>query len=138
MEVRKRTKIRNQYNQAPHLTQDTNGKVTTSQLDIKKESQDVSPFPAGDHKASTDMYESITKQDRNKINDPQKKHCLGTVNKNILLEGLNRFTGAPTSTFFQMWIKTDRCLVCMKDPKPINASSPRKYKSKYKKEIKQR
>ena len=30
----KRTKIRNRYNQAPHLTQDTNGKVTTSQLDI--------------------------------------------------------------------------------------------------------
>ena len=50
--VRKRAKIRNQYNQAPHLTQDTNGKVTTSQLDIKNESQQVSPFPAGDHKAS--------------------------------------------------------------------------------------
>ena len=35
-----------------HLTQDTNGRVTTSQLDITKESQEVSPFPAGDHKAS--------------------------------------------------------------------------------------
>ena len=32
--VRKRAKIRNRYNQAPHQTQDTNGKVTTSQLDI--------------------------------------------------------------------------------------------------------
>ena len=31
---------------------DTNGKVTTSQLDITNESQEVSPFPAGDHKAS--------------------------------------------------------------------------------------
>ena len=50
--VRKRAKIRNRYNQAPHLTQDSNGKVTTSQLDITNESQDVSPFPAGDHKAS--------------------------------------------------------------------------------------
>ena len=29
--VRNRAKIRNRYNQAPHLTQDTNGKVTTSQ-----------------------------------------------------------------------------------------------------------
>ena len=28
--VRKRAKIRNRYNQAPHLTKDTNGKVTTS------------------------------------------------------------------------------------------------------------
>ena len=52
IEARKRAKIRNQYNQAPHLTQDTNGKVTTSQLDITNESQEVSPFPVGDHKAS--------------------------------------------------------------------------------------
>ena len=39
--VRKRAKIRNRYNQAPHLKQDTkilNWKVTTSQLDIKNES----------------------------------------------------------------------------------------------------
>ena len=51
--VRKRAKIRNRYNQAPHLTHDNNGKVTTSQLDMTKGSQEVSPFPAGDHKAST-------------------------------------------------------------------------------------
>ena len=50
--VRKRAKIRNRYNQAPHLTQDTNAKVTTSQLDITNESQEASPFPAGDHKVS--------------------------------------------------------------------------------------
>ena len=46
--VRNRTKIRNRYN----LTQDTNGKVTNSQLDIINESQEVSPFPMGDHKVS--------------------------------------------------------------------------------------
>ena len=50
--VRERVKIRNRYNQAPHLTQNTNGKVTTSHLDITNERQEVSPFPAGDHKAS--------------------------------------------------------------------------------------
>ena len=44
-------KIRNRYNQVPHLTKDTNGKVTNSQLDTTNESQEVSPFPAGDHKA---------------------------------------------------------------------------------------
>ena len=44
-------KIRNRYNQVPHLTQDTNGKVTNSQLDTTNESQEVSPFPADDHKA---------------------------------------------------------------------------------------
>ena len=49
---RKRGKIRNRYNQAPHLAHDTNEKVTTSQLDITNESQEVSPFPAGDHKVS--------------------------------------------------------------------------------------
>ena len=49
--VSKGAKIRNRYNQVPHLTHDTNGKVTNSQLDITKESQEVSPFPAGDHKA---------------------------------------------------------------------------------------
>ena len=53
IKVRKRAKIRNRYKQAPHLTQDTNGKVTKLQLDITNESQEVSPFPAGDHKAST-------------------------------------------------------------------------------------
>ena len=51
MEVSKGAKIRNRYNQVPHLTQDTNGKVANSQLDITNESQEVSPFPAGDHKA---------------------------------------------------------------------------------------
>ena len=44
--------IRNRYDQALHLTQDTNRKVTTAQLDINNESQEVSHFPAGDHKAS--------------------------------------------------------------------------------------
>ena len=53
LEVRKRAKILNRYNQATHLTQDTNGKVTTSQLDIANESQEVNTFPAGDHQAST-------------------------------------------------------------------------------------
>ena len=49
--VSKDTKIRNRCNQVRHLTQDTNGKVTNSQLDTTNESQEVSPFPAGDHKA---------------------------------------------------------------------------------------
>ena len=61
---KKEDKIRNRNDQVPHLTQDTNGKVTSSQLDItntygkvtrtekhiKQESQEVSPFPAADHK----------------------------------------------------------------------------------------
>ena len=56
LKVRKRAKIRNRYNQVPHLTQDTNGKVLNSQLDITKESQEVSPFPADDHKATINRH----------------------------------------------------------------------------------
>ena len=44
-------KIKNQYNQVPHLTQDTNGKVTNLQFDTTYESQEVSPFAPGDRKA---------------------------------------------------------------------------------------
>ena len=51
IKVSKGAKIRNRYNQVPHLTQDTNGKVINSQLDTTSESQEVSPFPADDHQA---------------------------------------------------------------------------------------
>ena len=65
---------RNWYNQAPHLTQDSNLNVATSQLDITNESQEASPFPAGDHKAF--IYRRAREQIQyfNNINDPQKKH----------------------------------------------------------------
>ena len=49
--VSKGVKIRNRYKQVPHLTLNTKGKLTNSQLDTTHESQEVSPFPAGDHKA---------------------------------------------------------------------------------------
>ena len=51
LKVSKGAKIRSRYNQVPHPTKDTNGKVTNSQLDTTNESLEVSPFPAGDHKA---------------------------------------------------------------------------------------
>ena len=78
--VSKGVNIRNRYNQVPHLTQDTNGKVRNSQLDTPNESQEVSPFPAGDHKAQTPTNAKQT-QDRKNINDPQKKYRLGTISK---------------------------------------------------------
>ena len=43
-------KISNQYNQVPHLTQDTTWESDNSQLNITNESHEVSLFPAGDHK----------------------------------------------------------------------------------------
>ena len=71
--VRKGAKIRNRYNQVPHLTQDTNGKVTNSQLDTTNESQEVSPFPAGDHNAHINRH-----MQRLSKNTRQKKHNIST------------------------------------------------------------
>ena len=48
MQVSNGAKIRNRCNQVPLLTQDTNGKLTNSQLDTTNESQEASPFPAGE------------------------------------------------------------------------------------------
>ena len=59
LKVSKGAKIRNRYNQAPHLTQDTKGKVTNSQLDTTNESQEVSPFPASVHKAHINRHMQI-------------------------------------------------------------------------------
>ena len=67
-------KIRNRYNQVPHLTQGTNGKVTNSQPDTTNVSQEVSPFPAGDHKAYINRHvqrHGKYKTEKN-IKDPQR------------------------------------------------------------------
>ena len=64
--VSKGAKIRNRYNPVPHLTQDTSGKVTNSQLDTTNESQEINPFSAGDHKAHIYRRVQTQTQDRNK------------------------------------------------------------------------
>ena len=73
IKVRKRAKIRNRYNQAPHLTQGTNGKVTTSQLDITNESQEVSPFNI-----------SRSRSFLIKINDILKNNILASIVNRLL------------------------------------------------------
>ena len=95
MKVSKGAKIKNQYNQVPHLTQDTNGKMTNSQLDTTYESQEVSPFPAGDPKAHINRRaQSLKKQKTEKnIKYQPKKYRLGTVSK-IFTGGLKPFHGA--------------------------------------------
>ena len=89
IKISKGAKIRNRYNQVPHPTQDTNGKVTNSQLDTTNKSQEVSPLPAGDHKANINrrtQRHSKHKTEQN-IKDPQKKYRLGTSVK-YFTEGL--------------------------------------------------
>ena len=94
--VSKGAKIRNRYNQVPHLTQDTNGKVTNSQLDAKNESQEVSAFPAGDHKAHINrrVQRHIKHKTEQKHKGSTKEVPPWNGQKNILLEGINRFNGA--------------------------------------------
>ena len=45
-QVSKGANIKNRYNQVPHLTQDTNEKVTNSQLDTTKREPGGQPFPS--------------------------------------------------------------------------------------------
>ena len=73
IKVSKGAKIRNRYNQVPHLTQDTNGKVTNSQLDTTNWSQEASPFPAGDHKAHINR-----RVQRHRKHKTEKKHKRST------------------------------------------------------------
>ena len=75
--VRKSAKIVKRYNQVPHLTQDTTWKSNKNTINITNKSQAV-------HKSMRNTRHKNT-------NDPQKKYCIGTVSKNILLEGLNQF-----------------------------------------------
>ena len=51
--IRYKPTIPMKYNQIPHLTQDTNGKSDNLTIRHHKQSQEVSIFPACDHKAST-------------------------------------------------------------------------------------
>ena len=47
LKARKMAKIRNRYNQAPHLTQDTTCESNKNTIKITNKSKEVSPFPAG-------------------------------------------------------------------------------------------
>ena len=59
----------------PHLTQDTNGKGTNSYLDTTNESQEVGPFPAGDHKAQINRRTQRHKDNlQNSSTIPGKRH----------------------------------------------------------------
>ena len=85
--VSKGSEIRNRYNQVPHLTQDTNGKVTDSKLDTTNESQEVSPFPAGDHKVHINRH--AQRHSKRKTEKHKKIHKRSTA----LERSVKYFTG---------------------------------------------
>ena len=57
-EVRKTARIRNQYNQVPHLSQDT--KWESNKINHHKQEPRVQYFPSGDHKAAMNRRKSMT------------------------------------------------------------------------------
>ena len=59
LKVRKAAKIGNRYNQVPHLTEDTTWESYKTQLNITNKSKEVSPFPAGNHKAAMNRTKSM-------------------------------------------------------------------------------
>ena len=60
MQVQKVAKIRNRYNQVPHLTQDTTWESDKNTIKHHKREPIGQPFPAGDHKAAMNRRESMT------------------------------------------------------------------------------
>ena len=59
--VGKKANIRNRYNQVPHLTQDTTWDSDKNRRNYHiHDSQEVSPFPAGDHEAAMNRQDSMT------------------------------------------------------------------------------
>ena len=75
-------KIRNRYNQVPHLTQDTNGKVTNSQKtpQTRAKRSALSQQVTTKHINRRAQNIANTRQNKN-IKDPQQKYRLGTVSK---------------------------------------------------------
>ena len=80
-----------------------------------KESQEASPLPIGNHKAQRLETDITVWQRQTQITKKihKKKRRPGTVSKKTT-GGLKLVSWSP---FILMWIKTHRCLVCMKIPK---------------------
>ena len=109
--------IRNRYNQVPHLTQYTKGKVTNSLLYTTNESQEVSPFPPGAHKAQLNrrpQTHNKHKTEKN-IKDPQKSTASERSVK-YFTGGFKQVLRRQPKPLIQMWIKTHRYLVYIQDP----------------------
>ena len=115
IKVSKGAKIRNRYNQVPHLTQDTSGKVTNWQWGTTNKSIAASPFPVGDHKVQ--INRRVRRHNKHKTEKMIHKRstALERSVKIYYWKVKTSFT-APASSLIQMWIKTHRYKVCMTDP----------------------
>ena len=71
--VSKGAKIRNRYNQVPHLTQDTNRKVTNSQLHHNREPRGQ-PFTSKKQDIRTSIFQNAMYSVMGKLNSENMSH----------------------------------------------------------------
>ena len=76
--VRKKAKVRNRYNQVPLPTQDTVWESDKNTIKHQtQESQEVSPFSAGDHKATRNRKDNMAKTNaKNILCNPGVAHSI--------------------------------------------------------------
>ena len=79
--VRKTARIRNRYNQEPHLSQDTKRESNKITINNTKKSQEVNPYPSGDHNGAMNRRKTMPNTSHINTNDPETKYRLGTVSK---------------------------------------------------------
>ena len=80
IKVRKKAKIRNRYNRETHLSKDTTWESDkNTRKHHTQESQEVSTFPAGDHKAATNRKDIMTDRKHKGQKLSTKEAPLGTV-----------------------------------------------------------
>ena len=75
VKVRKLLKVRNRYNQVPHLTKGTTLESDKNTIKHHKRESRGQPFPSN-YKAAINRRKSMKTLDINNTNDPQKKYCL--------------------------------------------------------------
>ena len=79
-------------------TQDTTWESNKNTIKNHQQEPRGQPFPSrlpqGSDEPMNRRNECMTNTTHKNTDDLQKKYCLGTVSKNILLEGLNRFHSA--------------------------------------------
>ena len=86
------------YNQVPHLTQDTTWEGNNT-IDITNKSKEVSPYPAGDHKAAMNRRESMRNTrhksqmilKRSTAFERSVKYFTGGLKSELLFKAVNLF-----------------------------------------------
>ena len=98
--VKKTAKIRNRYNQVPRLSQDTKWESNKTTINITNKSQEVSPSLQVTTRQHN-RHKSMTTQDINNTNDPQKIEA-PPWNVKYFTGGLKPVSLFPTSPLVQM------------------------------------